>query len=511
MLATAPPDITLRTAPTAPYDGAIAAARTCYSPRVIGAGEVTERQRDSIGRLTFDAGHHTVYQHAHFEFGLENISRQFVWTFLHSYPFYNSEQSSQRYVKLKEPRAFVPPLAGEALDVYEAAILRAWNRYAELSALLKDDAFAILKELRYIQPSSSPERLKAIDRDAEKRAIETARYVIPIAAFTSMVHTLSGIVLHRLQRMVNSGDAPYEARVVVGEMVRLVKQWDPFFFDKIGAGTLDAQELAEATFPRPQGDGDVYAAAFDARLNGRWSRLRDASPEAEEIVADSVRSVFGLTAAEMSDDEALDRVMNPARNRYRLDVINVSHHSPLMRALHHATYVFEKKLSHTADSQDQRHRMVPASRPLMAFTDTRSPDYITPRLIASNPRARAVYDQAMTDAWAAKNRLLELGVPLEFALYVLPNAKTLRFVESGSLLSLLHKWTMRTCFNAQEEIYLASMDEVAQVRAAHPRIGRHIGPPCVVRNGLISPRCTEGTHFCGVPVWRDFPAVVRRL
>ena len=61
-----------------PYDGAIAAARTCYSPRVVAASEVTERQRDSIGRLTFDAGHHTVYQHAHFEFGLENISRQFV-------------------------------------------------------------------------------------------------------------------------------------------------------------------------------------------------------------------------------------------------------------------------------------------------------------------------------------------------------------------------------------------------------------------------------------------------
>jgi hypothetical protein len=94
-----------------------------------------------------------VYQHAHFEFGLENISRQFVWTFLHSYPFYNSEQSSQRYVKLKEPRAFVPPISGEALDVYEAAVLRAWDRYAELSALLKDDALAILKELRYVRPT----------------------------------------------------------------------------------------------------------------------------------------------------------------------------------------------------------------------------------------------------------------------------------------------------------------------------------------------------------------------
>ena len=511
MLSTAPPVVTLRTAPNVPFDGAIAAARTCYSPRVIAADEVTDAQRNSIGALTFDAGHHTVYQHAHVEFGQENISRQFVWAFLHSYPFYNSEQSSQRYVKLREPRAYVPPLAGEALQVFEAAIVRAWDRYAELSALLKDDALAILRELRYVRPTTNPERLKQIDRDAEKRAIETARYVIPIAAFTSMVHTVSGIVLHRLNRVVNTGDAPAEARTVIGEMVRLVNEWDPMFFEKVGLAPIDAADVPEAAFPRSRCGGDRYAEAFDARLSGRWSRLRDTSPDAEEIVADAVRSVFGLAADEMTDDEAIDRVMNPARNPYRLDILNVSYHSPLMRSLHHANYVFEKRLSHTADSQDQRHRMVPASRPLMTFTDTVRPDYITPRLIAANPRAKAVYDEAMTEAWGAKNRLLALGVPIEHALYVLPNAKTLRFIESGSLLALLHKWTLRTCFNAQEEIYLASMDEFEQVRAAHPRIGRHIGPPCVVRNGLISPRCTEGTHFCGVPVWRDFPAAVRRL
>jgi thymidylate synthase ThyX len=505
------PIVTLRTAPNVPFDGAIAAARTCYSPRVIGTDEVTDSQRDTIGGLTFDAGHHTVYQHAHFEFGLENISRQFVWAFLHSYPFYNSEQSSQRYVKLKEPKAFVPPIHGGALDVYERAILRAWERYAELSAILKDDAFGILKDLRYVRPTTTPERLKQIEKDAEKRAIETARYVIPIGAFTSMVHTVSGIVLHRLHRMMHSGDTPHEARLVISEMVRLVKEWDPAFFEKVGAHPLETESLPETTFPRPRAGADAFAAAFDARLDGRWSRLRDTSLDAEAVIAESVRAVFGLTENEMSEDEAVDRVMNPARNGYRLDVLNVAHHSPLMRSLHHASYVFEKKLSHTADSQDQRHRMVPGSRPMLTFADTERPDYITPRLIAANPKARAVYDHAMQEAWAAKNELLRLGVPLEFALYVLPNAKTLRFVESGSLLSLLHKWTMRTCFNAQEEIYLASMDEIAQVRDVHPRIGRHIGPPCVIRNGLVSPRCTEGSHFCGVPVWRDFPAVERRL
>src|SRR6476620_13385 len=330
-LATAPPKITLRSSPAVPYDGAIAAARTCYSPRVIERSEITDKQRESIGPLTFEGGHHTVFQHAHFEFGLENISRQLVWSVLHSYPFYNSEQSSQRYVKLNEPRAFVPPISGEALDVYEQAVLRAWDAYSKISALLKDDAWAILKELRYVRETNTPARLKAVEREAEKKAIETARYVIPIAAFTSMVHTISGLFLHRLHRMMNAGDTPYEAQMVIGAMVDLVKEVDPMFFDKIGLSTLDLPELPESTIPKPRAAGDAFAREFDRRLGNRVSRLRDWSAGAERVVADAVRATFGLTTAEMDDAEAIDRVMNPARNIYRIDMLNVAHHSPLMR------------------------------------------------------------------------------------------------------------------------------------------------------------------------------------
>jgi hypothetical protein len=294
-------------------------------------------------------------------------------------------------------------------------------------------------------------------------------------------------------------------------MVDAVRQHDPDFFDKVAVEPIDANELPEQGVPRAQANGEAFAADFDARLDGCLSRLVDWSPGAEDVVADAVRAVFGLRRSEMSEDEAIARVLDPARNRYRLDTLNLSYHSPLMRPLHHVSYTFAKRLSHTADSQDQRHRMVPGSRPLLTFADTAEPDYVTPRLVLSNPAARAELDAAMQRAWAAKNRLLALGVPLEHALYVLPNAKALRFYESGPLIALVHKWTMRTCFNAQEEIYYASMDEIAQVRAVHPRLGRHLGPPCVIRNGLISPRCTEGTHFCGVPVWLNFPEVERRL
>src|SRR5260221_365577 len=97
LVQSAPPRVTLRNAWAHPFDSAIAAARTCYAPRLIGPEEITDKQRLNIGAATFYSGHHTVYQHAHFEFGLENISRQFVWSFLHAHPFYNSEQRSQRY------------------------------------------------------------------------------------------------------------------------------------------------------------------------------------------------------------------------------------------------------------------------------------------------------------------------------------------------------------------------------------------------------------------------------
>jgi thymidylate synthase ThyX len=380
-----------------------------------------------------------------------------------------------------------------------------------LSALLKDDAWAILKELRYVRPTNTPARLKTVEREAEKKAIETARYVIPIGAFTSMVHTVSGIVLHRLNRMLNAGDVPYEAAMVIGAMVDLVKEVDPMFFEKIGFSTFERDTLPELSFPAPRSNGDAFVEEFDRRLGNKVSRLKDWSAGAERVVADAVRATFGLTTAELSDEEAIDRVMNPAKNPYRVDMLDVAYHSPMMRALNHASYVFEKRLSHTADSQDQRHRMVPASRPMMTLADTKAPDYVTPRLIRQNPAALAVYEQAMADAWAAKNKLLALGVPLEYALYLLPNSKALRLVESGSFIALQHKWTLRTCFNAQEEIYLASMDEISQVRSIHPQLGRHLGPPCVLRNKIVSPRCTEGSHFCGVPVWNTFPNAERRL
>ncbi|MEM7410089.1 MAG: FAD-dependent thymidylate synthase [Myxococcota bacterium] len=504
------PRVQLRHATDEPYDDAIAAARTCYSPRVVSPAEITEQQRRNIGPLTYGGGHHTVFQHATFEFELSGISRQLVWSMLHGFPFYNTEQQSQRYVKLGEAEAHVPRgLDPEARQLYEASIERAWQAYRDLTDQLKPRTREILGDLWRLDARANRAFGKNVAREAEKKAIETARYVIPIACHTAMVYTISGLVLHRLRRMSRVGDVPVEAVDVIDRMVYCVEQLDPSFFGRVGDAPLTESEILETEWA-PAGVGDPVAIeAFDKSLDGRTSRLIDWSARAPEVVADAIRHVVGKS--DLDDADALALALDPRVNRYRVERLNVSTHAPAMRALAHAHYVFRKKLSHTADSQDQRHRTVPGSRPLLSRTVPLMPDVIEPDLIRDDPVSHQLFEDTVAAQWEARAALLDRGVSAEQALYVLPNALAVRFEESGTLLDLIHKWTMRSCLNAQSEIWQASMDEIEQVRGVHPSLMDHVGPPCVVRNGHARPRCTEGSHFCGVPVWRDFPNVERVL
>ncbi|MBI4393994.1 MAG: FAD-dependent thymidylate synthase [Euryarchaeota archaeon] len=504
---TAPPRVALIAFTERPYDLAIASARTCYSPGLRFTEEVTEGQRERIGESIYEAGHHTPFQHPTFVFGLENVSRQFVWSFLHSHPFYNSEQSSQRYNLLKEARVYVPPLSGENARIYEEAVSSAWTAYNRINELLQDDNYRLMAALGKRKGQDE----KAIRRDASKKAMEMGRYVLPVAAFTSMYHTISGIELKRYARMANTGDCPTESAHVVSMMLAEVRKIDPDFIDRVGEGPIPFEQLPET---QAVGAASGFAARFDASLDGLCSRLVAHTPGGEELVAEAAREVIGAGPSTLSDEEMLDTLVNPARNAYMLDTLNVWTHSPFLRALNHVQLTYRKRISHAADSQDQRHRTVPASRPLLTRTHTRAPDYITPGVIADNPRALSVYRETMDALWTAKNTLIENGAPAEAACYLLPNATPIRFTESGSLLNLMHKWRMRTCFLAQEEIYQASMEELAQARRVYPRVTKHIGPPCFFRDGLVEDKelegpCPEGDRWCGVDVWKNFPNVKR--
>src|SRR5215813_1192240 len=135
------PVVILENAFQDPYNNAVATARTCYSSQVIHSGdvskdEVTRARRDAIAQSIYKAGHHTTIQHATFQFVLDKVSRQFIWSFLHSHPFYNSEQVSQRYVEMKPENYTIPSLSEENVSLYMQAIQELMDAYHTLSGLL---------------------------------------------------------------------------------------------------------------------------------------------------------------------------------------------------------------------------------------------------------------------------------------------------------------------------------------------------------------------------------------
>jgi thymidylate synthase ThyX len=491
------------------FDNSVATARTCYAPRVITPEDVRKDEkaralRDRIARETYQAGHHTTLQHATFQFAIENVTRQCLWSFLHSHPFYNSEQVSQRYVAVKPDRVVVPALAEPLEALYRSAVSAQMDAYLRLGALLLPRAerefFRIFPGRRH-----TPEKWAST---LAKRTQEVARYVLPVGTFAHLYHTVSGLTLHRYHRLVNASDVPSEARVLVEAMVAEVERMDPLFFRDI-EDSIPLEETHEARTlgARSLGVGDTEArthrSEFDRDLGGRVSLLVDWSARGQEAVAQGVRSVLGLPKAALSDAEALERVLSPRHNPYLGEALVLTAHGKLTRALVHASYTFQKKLSHTADSQDQRHRMTPASRPVLSAQFLAGePDVVVPALLAEVPEALDLFHATCAQVWRTIEQLLDAGVPAEGALYLLPNAFPIRFLESGELLHFHHKWVHRLCYTAQEEIWRASVEEVRQVRAVHPRIAAHLVPPCTLRKEAgVTPFCPEGPRYCGVPVW----------
>src|SRR5262245_9817776 len=302
-----------------PYENVVATARTCYSAK----GIVTEDQasakpdrRDAIAKSIYEAGHHTTFQHAHFQFALENVSRHFLWTFLHSHPFYNSEQVSQRYVEVKKGNFAVPPMGPAEREIYERTARKQQDAYTKLTELLTP-----LAAERYFGLFPGRTRGDGKVRFAgaiKKRAQEIARYVLPVATFSYLYHTVSGVTLFRYWRLCESMDAPAEQREVVGQMVAEVLRHDPLN-GTVLQDPLPLEETPEyAAFqllPRTRSSSRAFRQEFDRELSGRVSRLVDWKANNEQILASAVREILGVPRVQLSDDDAIRMALDPSKNR----------------------------------------------------------------------------------------------------------------------------------------------------------------------------------------------------
>ncbi len=465
--------------------------------------EETQVVDDRIAQSIYEAGHHTPFQHPTFVFSMEGVSRNVVESFFHQHTFFNSEQQSQRYVEMGAAQVHVPEFVvgnEAARETYDAAVAAAWGAYESLRESLVEANLRTMTAIGKIK-GQSPKQIRS---EAEKKAQEMARYVIPIAAATQMYHTISGIVLMRYVRMANAQNAHHEARGIVEQMLAAVEEVDPSFVRNL-------RESPHAAHDLPEWQLADTAAAPAADLGDETSRLLHVTPDADALVAEVIREVTG---SGLPDGEILGAVMDPAKNRLWNDTLNTWDHSPVLRSLRHVHLTFRKRQSLSAVAQDQRHRLTPGTRPLLHRLVTPKPDVYTPDVIESTEGAAEVYHAAVEALWEAMHQLIADGVPVEDAAYLLPNATNQYYTQSGDLLSYIHKWRLRLCFNAQKEIFDASLDELRQAQAVMPALTQWLGPPCTFiaaalpadKQDDVDACCPEGPRWCGVKVWKNFDA-----
>lgn len=217
------------------------AAKLCYS--AVGISDI-EKNLDGANiekflEMLISLGHESPIEHVTFTFAAEGVSRSLTHQLVrHRIASYS--QQSQRYVKLEQFEYVIPPSIEkdkQAKELFQEAMKKDQEYYNRITEILYENK---LKELL----KAGMEEKKA-RHEAEKKAIEDARYVFPNACETKIVFTMNARTLVNFFRLRCCDRAQWEIRNLATEMLKLVKGVYPILFKNAGPACV--------TGPCPEG------------------------------------------------------------------------------------------------------------------------------------------------------------------------------------------------------------------------------------------------------------------
>lgn len=211
------------------------AAKLCYSASTIDTlydGLTGEKAADFVGMLA-EIGHESPIEHASFTFGIEGVSRALLAQITrHRIASYSVQ--SQRYVREKEFEFVTPPeieAIPEAKALFQQAMADSLKSYDGLTKLLMDKHYQEFLERGQDE--------KTARRNAEKKAIEDARFVLPNACDTKMIATFNARSLLNFFAHRCCNRAQWEIKALADKMLKLVLEVAPTLFAHAGPPCAD--------------------------------------------------------------------------------------------------------------------------------------------------------------------------------------------------------------------------------------------------------------------------------
>jgi len=207
------------------------------------------------------------------------------------------------------------------------------------------------------------------------------------------------------------------------------------------------------------------------------------TPNPEKIPAMAAKLTHSKTKPEELDktsDKELDTILK--------QVLNLGHTS----VIEHTNFTFAiSDVSRSLTHQLVRHRIASYAQQSQRYVDFKDPCYVTPPKIEKNKGMKKAYDLTMENIWKEYNKLLEMGIPVEDARFVLPNAACTNIIVTMNARSLMNFFELRCCLHAQWEIRHLANKMLTEVKKIAPTIFKNAGPACKTKK-----ICPENKKDC---------------
>jgi flavin-dependent thymidylate synthase len=409
-----------------------------------------DRARRSNQSIIFKMGHHSVAEHAVFNFDVIGISRLAIEE-IERFRLCSFTEKSQRYITLGAD--FVIPeevrRAGKE-DLFVATVKAQNALYHRLYQRLKPFVFE-----KYADAAANPKNHSILDGWAK----EDARYIVSLATEGQLGLTLNARNLELLVRRF-AAKGLEELRAFNARIHALAKGVAPSIIL-----FTDASEFDEATYP------DIAAAADGLAARGGGGERRRGA--AKDVVlagfpADGDASVIAAllhTVTRLSLKECLERVKSSGPS-VRKDIVlrafkRMEFYDFPPREFEHAELVYDLVVSASCFAQLKRHRMATLTwqRYDPGLGVTVPPSVLE---IGAGREFRAVIDRT-NEAHAALEK--EIGPAAD---YVLTNAHRRRALLKVNVRELYHISRLREDATAQWEIRRAAAGMSRLAKKAMP-------------------------------------------
>ncbi|MEN9979837.1 MAG: FAD-dependent thymidylate synthase [candidate division WOR-3 bacterium] len=305
-----------------------------------------KKARQSNQTIVFEMGHHSIAEHAVFNFDLEDLSRLAVEAVEH-HRLVSFTERSQRYVKLENQYVVPEEIRNsELLDDYLNLMRVQFDAYGRLLERLKEYFAQARPELK-----EQPERL-------ENMAKEDARYITPLATQTQLGMTVNARTLEYMIRRLAASElaevrglaqALYEQAEAVAPSLLVFT--GPTEYEKNTYHRLEEFAQSFMTRPFPRRPRNLIAMSASDVVLVDYTQNAD-----NKLLAALLHSTSRATFAEClsrSEKQTLAR----KKEIFKLACQDLQAYDAVLREFEHLYVTFELVISAACFAQLKRHRL----------------------------------------------------------------------------------------------------------------------------------------------------------